>query len=103
MKSMEVHFGVIRDKNSIHAGLLHSRSSNHQLAICFNSEGKLLVRICTVTDLVVENDVVSVVLQPQPGNRQSEFRIPLDRIQSIYPIREFNEEGDHEHPVDKKS
>ncbi|HET9485825.1 MAG TPA: hypothetical protein VFO54_00240 [Chryseosolibacter sp.] len=99
---MEVHFGVIRDKNSIHAGLLHSRSSNHQLAICFNNEGKLLVRICTVADLIVENDVVSVTLRPEPGSQQSDFKIPLDRIQSIYPIREFNEEGDHEQPAEKE-
>ena len=98
---MEVHFGVIRDKHAIHAGLVQSRSSNHQLAICYNSEGKLLVRLCTVTDLVAENDVVSVVLRPEPGNRQSDFKIPLERIQSIYPIREFNEEGDHEQPVEK--
>jgi hypothetical protein len=89
MKSMEVHFGVIRDKQAIHAALLESKSLNRQLAVCFNSEGKLVVKICTVIDVVNGDDGTSVILRAHTEEHNSEFALRLSSIQSIYPIRDF--------------
>lgn len=90
MRSMEVHYGVIRDKQGIHAGLLQSKSLNNQLAICYNSEGKLIVKICSVIDVVDGKDGKQAVLRSEPENAESELVVLLDHIQSIYPIRDFN-------------
>ena len=93
MKSMEVHFGVIRDKQAIHAGLGQSKSQNHQLAICYNNDGVLTVKICSVVDIVHDQSGTRVILRQQPDQPQTEFTIPFDHIQSIYPIREFDSAG----------
>lgn len=86
MRRMEVHFGVIRDKPGIYEGLLQSQSSNHQLAVCYNSDGKLIVKICAVKDIVSANDGTMVLLHHDPSG---ESTVMLDQIESIYPIRDF--------------
>jgi len=88
MRSIEVHMGVIRDKQGIYSALLQSQESNQQLAICFNSDGKLLVKICTVLDIAGSNDGVKVILR-QTDEIEKETTIMLDRIESIYPIHAF--------------
>lgn len=105
MRDMELHFGVIRDKETIHAALQHSKSLKRQLAVCYYSEGKLLVNICTVSDVLEANDGVRVTLHSLPGGPESEFTVRLENIQSIYPIRDFNAEkpettGELEWPED---
>ncbi|MGC1240743.1 MAG: hypothetical protein WA874_04100 [Chryseosolibacter sp.] len=89
---MEVHFGFIRDKQRIHAGLMNSKSSNHQVAICYSSEGKLLVKICTVVDVTSDAQGATVTLRTQQDDPATELRIPVDQIQSIYTIRDFDKD-----------
>ena len=89
MRSMEIHMGVIRDKRGIYAGLLQSLSTAHQLAVCYNSEGKLIVKICTVMDIAGDKDTGSVRLRTIPIDPASETIVSLDHIESIYPIRDF--------------
>jgi len=89
MRRMEVHFGVIRDKPGIYEGLLQSQSSNDQLAVCFNSDGKLIVKICTVKDIVGGKDGTMVLLHSEHHDPPGESTIMLDQIESIYPIRHF--------------
>jgi len=87
MRRTEIHFGVIRDKKGIHAGLLQSKASNRQLAICYTSEGKLLVKICTVMD--IKKDGSGIILRSQADGPAGEITITMDHIESIYPIRDF--------------
>lgn len=88
MRSMEANVGVIRDKPGIYSGLWQSQSSNHQLAVCYNSDGKLIVKICTVKEIVREDTGTRVTLVSD--NDKSETIILFDQIVSIYPIREFD-------------
>lgn len=85
---MDIHFGLIRDKRGIIAALEESRSRQRQLAVCYNSEGKLLVKITTVKDISKRKDGNWVTLF-SPDDHNSELRIRVDHIQSIYPIRDF--------------
>lgn len=85
---MEIHFGVVRDKQGIHSSLLQSQAHHRQLAVCYSSEGKLIVKICVVKDIEKRNDGTWVTLL-SPDDNDSETRILLDHIQSIYPIRDF--------------
>lgn len=89
MRSMEIHLGVVRDKEGIYSALLQSQSMNRQLAVCFKHDGKLLVKICTVMDIVGDKDRLKVILKSHGEDKERETTIPLNRIQSIYPIREF--------------
>ena len=87
---MELHFGMIRDKEEIQAGLAESQLSNRQLAICFNRGDKLLVKICTVTDIVHTDGGTFVTLSAQLDDGSLETtRLPLDDIESIYQINDF--------------
>ena len=79
---------MIRDKEGIYTALLQSQSMNRQLAVCFSEEGKLLVKICAVSKIIGRKEGVRVVLRSQ-GEEEEETIIALDRIQSIYPIRDF--------------
>ena len=88
MRGMEANVGVIRDKPGIYSGLWQSQSSNHQLAVCYNRDGKLIVKICTVKDIVREDPGTRVTLVSD--NDKSETVILFDEIVSIYPIREFD-------------
>lgn len=88
MRTMEIHFGIVRDKEGIYSGLLESRSRGRQLAVCYNSDGKLIVKICIVKRIHRRKEGGSVTLMsPDDGN--SETTILIDHIQSIYPIRAF--------------
>lgn len=87
---MEIHFGVIRDKEGIYAALRNSQSLNRQLAVCYNDDGKLLVKICIVGKIVGKKEGVRVILK-SPGEDEDDTTVPLDQIQSIYPIRDFIE------------
>lgn len=89
---MELHFGVIRNKQAIHAVLEESRANDRHLAVCFNSEGKLIVKICTVVDILDDNVATRVILRSQSGDGDSDFSLLLSNIQSIYPIRDFKVE-----------
>jgi hypothetical protein len=89
MRSMEIHLGVIRDKEGIYSALLESQSTTRQLAVCFKSDGKLLVKICSVRHMVLRQDGVNVTLKSQTGDKDNETTILLEHIQSIYPIRDF--------------
>lgn len=89
MKSMEVNVGVIRDKPGIYTGLWQSQSSNQQLAICYSSEGKLIVKIGTVKEMTGQG-AESQVTFTCPENDKAETTIPVDSIVSIYPIRDFD-------------
>ena len=105
MRSMELHFGVIRDKEAIHAALKQSKFHNRHLAVCFNSEGKLLVRICTVIDIQDDKGGPCVTLRSQTEGKDTNFTLLLANIQSIYPIRDFSVEqagasGDMDWPDD---
>jgi hypothetical protein len=85
---MEINLGVIRDRHSIYSGLLQSLSMNRQLAVCYNSDGKLIVKICQVKDIgPEENGNVTLV---SAGETHTEITIPLHHIESIYPISEFS-------------
>lgn len=87
MRSMEINVGLIRDKDGIYSGLLQSQSMNQQLAVCYRSEGKLIVKICVVKELNRENDPTVTVVSPDETH--TETVVLLDHIESIYPIREF--------------
>lgn len=89
---MELHFGVIRDKQAIHAALQQSKDHNRHLAVCFNSEGKLIVKICTVVD-IADKGATTVLLRSQSDSENCDFSVLLSNIQSIYPIRDFTVEG----------
>ena len=56
---MELHFGMISDRDAIYSGLVESKSLNRQLAICHNSNGKLLVKICTVVEIEPTNTLAA--------------------------------------------
>jgi hypothetical protein len=87
---MELHFGMIRDKEGIRAGLADSRASNRQLAICYTSANKLLVKICTVADLPPTDGRGLVTLKSQgEDGRLENLTVMLDDIESIYPINDF--------------
>lgn len=85
---MDIHFGLIRDKRGIHAMLQDSRSRQRQLAVCYNSDGKLLVKIAVVKDISGGKDGKWVTVSSADDDN-SEVTIPIDHIQSIYPIRDF--------------
>jgi hypothetical protein len=89
MKSMEVRFGVIRDKQGIRAGLLQNKSSGNQLAVCYNDDGKLLVKICHVLDVPAAGNG-PVIMRLDPDDSTTEFKVGFEEIQSIYPITEFH-------------
>ena len=105
MRSMELHFGVIREKEAMHAALHQSKLHNRYLAVCFNSEGKLIVRICTVINIEEEKNGTRVTLRSQTDEKDTDFTLLLSNIQSIYPIRDFKVKetgasGDLEWPDD---
>jgi len=85
---MDVHLGVIRDKQGIYSALLQSQSLRRQLAVCYSNQGQLIVKICTVKEIerTGEGSTVTFVSLDEAS---SEARVPLDQIQSIYPIRDF--------------
>lgn len=85
---MEIHFGIVRDKQGIYSGLLESRSRHRQLAVCYKSDGKLIVKICMVKRIERRKEG-SLVTLFSPEDENSEITIPIDHIQSIYPIRAF--------------
>jgi len=85
---MDVHLGVIRDKQGIYSALLKSQSLHRQLAVCYNHEGKLIVKICTVKEIERTGEGSTVTFVSQ-DDATSETRVPLDQIQSIYSIRDF--------------
>ena len=89
MRRVEVHFGVIRDKPGIYEGLRQSQSSNRQLAVCYNSGGTLIVKICTVKDIVGDKEGTIVLLHSEHHDPACDSTIMLDQIESIYPIRDF--------------
>ncbi len=89
MRGMELHFEVIRDKDAIFAELLHSQSLGDQLAVCYNRGGKLIVKICVVTDIVRRIDGVVVTLRSEPNDVTTEDKVGMDCIVSIYPIHAF--------------
>lgn len=86
---MEIHFGLVRDKQRIYSGLTQSQSQSRQLAVCFNSEGKLLVQIAVVTDIQKCADGTWITLT-SPDN-STHTRVLLEHVQSIYPIRNFGD------------
>lgn len=87
---MEIHLGVIRDRQGIYSALMESQSIKRQLAVCFNSDGKLLVKICTVSGMEhLQDGGINVTLKSPVEQSGSETTIRLDLIQSIYPIRDF--------------
>lgn len=88
MKGMEANIGVIRDKPGIYTGLWQSQSFNQQLAICYSSEDKLLVKIGTVRVIERKGDETNVTFAG-PEDDQAETTIPFESIVSIYPIRDF--------------
>ena len=85
---MEIHFGIVRDKQGIYAGLLESRSRQRQLAVCYNSDGKLIVRICMVKRIDRQKEGTWVTLF-SPDEENSEVTVLIDNIRSIYPIQAF--------------
>lgn len=89
MRGMELHFEVIRDKEAIFAELLQSQSLGYQLAICYNRDGKLIVKICVVTDIVRGMDGVVVSFRSEPNDVTTEDKVSMDCIESIYPIHAF--------------
>jgi hypothetical protein len=86
---MEIEMGVIRDKQGIYDGLLQGRSLEHQLAVCYTDDGKLLVKICSVVSIDGNQKKARVTLRSQADHPGHETTIDLDDIQSIYPIRDF--------------
>lgn len=88
MKRIDLNLGVIRDKQGIYSGLIQSQSLNQQLAVCYNSDGKLIVKIAVVTRIIPTKDGITVALA-SPDDARVEMVIPLDHIESIYPIRNF--------------
>ena len=87
---MEINEGVIRDQQGIYAGLLQSQRLHRQLAVCYNSDGKLLVKISMVKDITRSKEGMLVTLG-SPDETRLETIIPFEHIQSIYPIRDFIE------------
>lgn len=85
---MDIYFGLIRDRQGIVAALQESRLRQRQLAVCYNSEGKLLVKITIVREIDGRKDGKWVTLL-SPDDDNSEITIPVDHIQSVYPIRDF--------------
>lgn len=85
---MEIHFGIIRDKQGIYTGLLESRSRHRQLAVCFKADSKLIVKISMVKRIDRRKDGTWVTLI-SPDDGDNEITILVDDIQSIYPIRAF--------------
>lgn len=85
---METNIGLIRDKPGIYSGLWQSKSSHQQLAVCYNHEGKLLVKICIVKELTRTQSDTMVTLT-SPDHESEEISIPFTAIESIYPIRDF--------------
>lgn len=85
---MEVSIGVIRDKQGIYSGLLQSQLAKRQLAVCYNREGKLFVKLSVVRAIIKDGDGTRVILMSadDPPDRTE---ILLDNIQSIYLISEF--------------
>ena len=84
---MEIHFGLVRDKQRIYSGLTHSQSHNRQLAVCYNSDGKLIVKIAVVKMIEKSDDGTWITLISPDDN--TETRLLLEHVQSIYPIRNF--------------
>ena len=84
---MEVNFGVIRDKHSIYSQLLQSESAKSHLAVCYNSDGKLIVKICRVKDIGPEDNGNVTLVSPEED--QADITIQLKHIESIYPISGF--------------
>lgn len=89
MNGMELHFGMISDRDAIYSGLVESKSLNRQLAICHNSNGKLLVKICTVAEIEHSNQGTIVVLHTPKAPDGEHITVKLDDIESIYPINDF--------------
>jgi hypothetical protein len=85
---MEIRAGLIRDKPGIYNGLLRSWSTKGQLAVCYNSGGKLFVKICVVKEIRKDNDATTVCLA-SPDDIKNETTVALDHIESIYPIRAY--------------
>ena len=85
---MEIHFGIVRDRQGIYTGLLESRSHQRQLAVCYNNDGKLIVKICVVKRIERSKEGIWVTLSA-PDDDNSEITILIDHIQSIYPIRGY--------------
>ncbi len=88
MKRMDLNEGLIRDKEGIYSGLLHSLSAHQQLAICYNDDGRLIVKIAVVKQIRPADDGTRITLT-SPDEPRAETLIHLDRILSIYPIRYF--------------
>lgn len=86
---MQLHFGVISGKAAIRAALLRSKGRNRQLAVCYASGGKLLVKIGCIMELLEGRDGGRAILRSKSEESATEFSIPLDHIRSVYPIREF--------------
>jgi hypothetical protein len=86
---MELHFEVIRDKEAIYAELLQGQSLGYQLAICYNSDGKLIVKICIVTNIAMGIDGIVITLRGHPNDAATEVKVALNSIESIYPIHPF--------------
>jgi hypothetical protein len=87
---MKTQMGVIRDKDGIYAGLLQSQSLAHQLAVCYHSEDRLVVKICTVINIAVGDEPALVTLRTRPEDPPAtEIVVSLDHIESIYPISDF--------------
>ena len=85
---MEINVGLIRDRQGIYAGLLQSQAANRQLAVCYKSNDKLIVKISIVKELVSADAGTTVVLL-SPDKTDSETTIRLEDIESIYLISDF--------------
>lgn len=85
---MDLKIGVIRDRQGIYSGLLQSQSTHRQLAVCYNSDGTLLVKISVVSEIITDSENVTIVLQSSidPLNKTA---VSLNEIQSIYPITDY--------------
>ena len=89
MRGMELHFEVIRDKETIYAELLQSKSMGYQLAVCYKNGENLIVKICNVKDVTSKDQSVQIILRSEPNDDSSEAVVELEKIESIYPIHEF--------------
>ena len=90
MRRMELNLGVIRDRHEIHSALMQSHSTKRQLAVCFNNDGKLLVKICSVTAIERTKAGVQVTLRSQGGDMEDDLTVLLDHIESVYRMRDFH-------------
>lgn len=97
MEGRDVNVGLIRDPEGIYNGLQESREGNRQLAVCYNAEDKLMVKICIVAELLHENGKVTVVLGSSDEPPDS-FSVPLEHIQSIYLIKDFDHSSENQVP-----